>query len=366
MAAPRFHTLEIEAVRQQTPDAVAISFAIPEDLSDAFAFTPGQYLTLRADIDGEDMRRSYSICSSLDETDRRTVGVKHIEDGRFSGFAQGLKKGDRIKVMPPQGRFTAPIGGTHDYLLLAAGSGITPCLSIAKSVLAGEPHSTVTLLYANRNSSSVMFLDELNDLKDRYTTRFTLLHVMGREIQDVEIMNGRLDAAKLETLAAHGLIDPKHADAIYVCGPEPMIRSVSAALASMGVTQDRLKFELFTPAPGSAPKPVAANGAPINGAKTNGAAHGSSVEIILDGARRMITVDAKADTVLTAATRAGLDLPYSCAGGMCCTCRCKIVEGTASMDENYSLEPWEIAAGFTLACQSRPTTERLVLDFDAQ
>ena len=361
MAAPRFHTLEIAAVRNETPDAVAITFAIPEDSRDAFAFLPGQYLTLRAEVDGEDMRRSYSICSALGETGHRTVGVKRIEDGRFSSFAQTLKAGDRIEVMPPQGRFTAQIGGDHDYLLLAAGSGITPCLSIAKSVLAGEPDSTVTLLYANRNSASVMFRDDLNDLKDRYTTRFTLLHVMDEETQDVEIMNGRLDAEKLESLADLRVIDPKSADAIYICGPEPMIRSASSALANLGVDEDRIKFELFTPAPGAKPATAKTNGAAVNGAK-----HGASVEIILDGARRTIEVDAGQDTVLTAAMKAGLDLPYSCAGGMCCTCRCRIVEGAATMDENFSLEPWEIEAGFTLSCQARPDTDRLVLDFDAQ
>lgn len=365
MAAPRFHELEIAAVRNETPDAVAITFAIPDDQSDTFAFLPGQYLTLRADIGGEDMRRSYSICSPLQEAGRRTVGVKRIEDGRFSGFAQTLKAGDRIKVMPPQGRFTAEIGGSHDYLLLAAGSGITPCLSIAKSVLAGEPDSTVTLLYANRNSASVMFRDDLNDLKDRYTTRFTLTHVMDEEVQEVEIMNGRLDAAKLESLAELGVIDPKSADAIYICGPEPMIRSASTAMAALGVDEDKIKFELFTPAPGSTPKPKPA-AASANGTDMNGSKHGASVDIILDGARRTIEVDSGTDTVLTAAMKAGMDLPYSCAGGMCCTCRCRIVEGAATMDENFSLEPWEIEAGFTLSCQARPDTDRLVLDFDAQ
>lgn len=361
MAAPRFHELEIAAVRRETPDAVAITFAIPEDLGDAFAFVPGQYLTLRADVSGQDMRRSYSICSPLSETGQRTVGVKHIENGRFSGFAQTLKKGDRVQVMPPQGRFTAEIGGRHDYLLLAAGSGITPCLSIAKSVLAGEPQSTVTLLYANRNSSSVMFLDDLNDLKDRYTGRFTLTHVLDEEIQDVEIMNGRLDAEKLAILAEHGLIDPKSADAVYICGPEPMIRGASAAMRELGVAEDRIKFELFTPAADAAPAPAP---------KANGAVHaasrGAKVDIILDGARRSIEVNAATDTILTAAEKSGLDIPYSCAGGMCCTCRCRIVEGAAAMDQNFSLEPWEIEAGFTLACQSRPTGERLVLDFDDQ
>lgn len=359
MAAPRFHELEIAAVRNETPDAVAITFAIPDDLGDTFAFVPGQYLTLRADIGGQDMRRSYSICSPLSEAGQRTVGVKHIENGRFSGFAQTLKKGDRVQVMPPQGRFTAQIGGAHDYLLLAAGSGITPCLSIAKSVLAGEPESTVTLLYANRNSSSVMFLDDLNDLKDRYTGRFTLLHVLDEEIQEIEVMNGRLDAEKLETLASHGLINPKSADAVYICGPEPMIRSASAAMAALGVDEDRIKFELFTPAADAAP-------APAPKPKANGATYGAKVDIVLDGARRSIEVNAATDTILTAAEKSGLDIPYSCAGGMCCTCRCRIIEGEASMDQNFSLEPWEIEAGFTLACQSRPTGDRLVLDFDDQ
>ncbi|MEQ8479485.1 MAG: 2Fe-2S iron-sulfur cluster-binding protein [Hoeflea sp.] len=366
MAAPRFHELEIVKVRSETPDAVAISFAIPDELEDVFAFTPGQYLTLRADIGGEDLRRSYSICSALSETGRRTVGVKRIADGRFSGFAQTLRAGDRIEVMPPQGRFTAEIGGDHDYLLLAAGSGITPCLSIAKSVLAGEPKSTVTLLYANRNSASVMFRDDLNDLKDRYTTRFTLVHVMDEEVQDVEIMNGRLDAEKLESLAKLRVIDPKSADAIYICGPEPMIRSASAAMAALGVDGDRIRFELFTPAPGAKPAPARSDGAAVTATATGGAGQGAAVEIILDGARRTIRVDARSDTVLSAARKAGLDLPWSCAGGMCCTCRCRIVEGAATMDENFSLEPWEIEAGFTLSCQTRPGTEKLVLDFDAQ
>ncbi|WP_422370705.1 2Fe-2S iron-sulfur cluster-binding protein [Hoeflea sp.] len=366
MAAPRFHQLEILKVRTETPDAVAISFAIPHELEDVFAFTPGQYLTLRAEIDGEDMRRSYSICSALTERGHRTVGVKRIAEGRFSGFAQTLKPGDRIEVMPPQGRFTAEIGGDHDYLLLAAGSGITPCLSIAKSVLAGEPGSTVTLLYANRNSANVMFRDDLNDLKDRYTTRFTLVHVMDEETQDVDIMNGRLDAEKLETLAKLRVIEPKSADAIYICGPEPMIRSASAAMATLGVDEDKIRFELFTPAPGARPAPAKTNGTAVNGAAINGKGQGAAVEIILDGSRRTIRVDASADTVLTAAQKAGLDLPYSCAGGMCCTCRCRIVEGAATMDENFSLEPWEIEAGFTLSCQARPDTEKLVLDFDAQ
>jgi ring-1,2-phenylacetyl-CoA epoxidase subunit PaaE len=292
------------------------------------------------------------------------VGVKKVAGGRFSSFAQTLNlpatthPGDAAAGPFHRSRSAA----TTTTLCWPRAPASRPVLSIAKSVLAGEPDSSVTLLYANRNSASVMFRDDLNDLKDRYTTRFTLLHVMDEETQDVEIMNGRLDAEKLENLAALGVIDPKAADAIYICGPEPMIRSASTAMAALGVDEDKIKFELFTPAPGSAPRPAPAKA----NAAANGAKHGASVEIILDGARRTIEVDASADTVLTAAMKAGLDLPYSCAGGMCCTCRCRIVEGAATMDENFSLEPWEIEAGFTLSCQARPDTEKLVLDFDAQ
>jgi ring-1,2-phenylacetyl-CoA epoxidase subunit PaaE len=255
MAAPRFHELEIAAVRNETPDAVAITFAIPEDLGDAFAFVPGQYLTLRAEVGGQDMRRSYSICSPLErERPPHRRRQAHRERPLF-GFAQTLKSRRPHPGDAAAGPLHRRDRRRHDYLLLAAGSGITPCLSIAKSVLAGEPESTVTLLYANRNSSSVMFRDDLNDLKDRYTTRFTLLHVMDEETQDVEIMNGRLDAEKLETLASHGVIDPKSADAIYICGPEPMIRSASPRWPRWASTRTRIKFELFTPAPDAMPRP---------------------------------------------------------------------------------------------------------------
>lgn len=355
MAAPRFHELTLADVRPETADAVALSFEIPEDLREAYAFTPGQYLTLRTKIDGEDVRRSYSICSPLG-SETLDVGVKRIEGGRFSSHALTLSPGDRLEVMTPQGRFTAPVGGAHTYLLLAAGSGITPMVSIARSVLEGEPDSTVTLCYANRTTDSVMFRTELDDLKDRFLTRFLLTHVMDEEAQDVELFNGRLDAEKLETLATRGLITPAEYDAIYICGPQPMIEAASVALKALGAPEDRLKYELFTP---SGAPPVASARA------SERPAEGTEIEVVLDGARRAFRLTADDEGVIDAAARAGLDLPYSCANGMCATCRCKLAEGEADMAQNFSLEPWEQEAGFILACQAQPRSERIVLDFDA-
>ncbi|MFN3260983.1 MAG: 2Fe-2S iron-sulfur cluster-binding protein [Pikeienuella sp.] len=355
MAAPRFHRLTLEAVRPETAEAVALRFAVPDALREAYAFTPGQYLTLRADIGGRDVRRSYSISSPLGAAFLE-VGVKRIEGGAFSGFAQGLKAGDALDVMTPQGRFVAPVGGRHDYLLLAAGSGVTPMVSIARSVLEGEPESRVALLYANRATDTVMFREAFEDLKDRFLTRFRITHVMDEEAQDFELFNGRLDGEKLATMATRGLIDPAAFDAVFVCGPQPMIRAATEALLALGVEEARIRHELFTPE-GAPPVASAA-------AKPRAAA-AARIEVVLDGARRGFGIDPAAETVLEAAHRAGLELPYSCAGGMCCTCRCKVVEGDAAMDVNYSLEPWEIEAGYTLACQTRPKGARLVLDFDA-
>lgn len=354
MAAPRFHDLEIAAIRAETADAVALQFAIPAELEAEFAFTPGQYLTLRADIDGEDVRRSYSICSPLGG-EALEVGVKRIEGGAFSSYAQGLRPGDTLKVMTPQGRFMAPVGGSHDYLLLAAGSGVTPMVSIARSVLEGEPDSTVTMLYANRTTESVMFKQALEDLKDRFLTRFLLTHVMDEEAQEFELFNGRIDAEKLETLATRGLIDPASYDAVFICGPQPMTDAATAALKEMGVAEDKIRQELFTPAGGLPTASARQATAPEGGAK---------VSVVLDGASRSFRMN-EGDSLLDAATKAGLDLPYSCANGMCATCRCKLSAGEADMIQNFSLEPWETEAGFVLACQTRPVSDAITLDFDA-
>ncbi len=355
----RFHELKVAAIARETSEAVAIAFEIPQELKEIFAFQPGQYLTLSASIDGEEARRSYSICSAPGEATLR-VGVKRVADGRFSSFVnEKLSVGDTIRVMPPEGRFTSLAGERHDYILIAAGSGITPMLSIAKTVLAHEPDSTITLIYGNRSTDTIMFREELEDLKDRNLRRFSLVHLLSREAQDVELLNGRIDGERIVELARRGLIDPAGADGIFLCGPGEMIDSVSASLAALGIAQDRIRFERFT-ASGDAPAPP-----PRSARAEEAAAQGVQVEVVVDGMRRSFAMRDGDATVLDAAHRAGLELPYSCAGGMCCTCRCRIAEGEAEMAVNYSLQPWEIEAGFTLACQTRPTTQKLVLDFDA-
>lgn len=353
MSKPRFHTLTISAVEHTTDDAVVLTFDVPDDLAQAYRFTPGQYLTLRDVVDGNDIRRSYSICSALG--DDLQVGVKAIENGVFSQHAQTLKPGDTLQVMTPEGRFLAPPGAGNNYLLLAAGSGITPMMSIARSTLEGEPDSQVSLLYANRTTDSVMFRGDIEALKDRFMTRFLLTHVMDEELQDVDLFNGRLDAEKLDTLATRGLIDPASYTAIYICGPQPMIEAASAALEALGAPKDRIRYELFTP-PG---------GLPIASAKAQTrAVDGAKIQITVDGATRQFPL-AEDQTMVRAAELAGVEFPYSCNNGMCATCRCKLVSGEAEMAQNFSLEPWEMDAGFVLACQLRAKSDHVALDFDA-
>ena len=356
--ASRFHQLTIAEIVRQTPDAVSLALVLPDRLRDRFHFDPGQYLTLAARVEGEEIRRSYSICSMPGESCLR-VGVKKIPGGRFSCFVnERLGPGDTIRVMSPQGRFTAPIGGRHDYLLIAAGSGITPILSIARTVLTHEPDSTITLLYGNRTSNSIMFHEELEDLKDSHLHRFKLVNLLSREHQDSAILNGRIDGGRIGELTGRGVIDPLGADGVYICGPGAMIDETMHTLTAMGVEPERLACERFV-ADGA--RPAQDIGVPAL-PRCPGAA--SAVECVLDGVHRSFSMGEADRSVLDAAQAAGIELPYSCAGGMCCTCRCRIVEGAAEMAVNYSLQPWEIAAGYTLACQSRPTTRRLVLDFD--
>ena len=347
-----FHDLTIRDVLRETPDSVAISFDVPPALTDAFVWVPGQYLTLRATVDGQDIRRSYSIASLPGKP--LTVGVKHVDGGAFSSFAQGLKAGDHLQVMPPEGRFTCT--AEERLVLIAAGSGVTPMVAIAADALARG--AEVTLIYGNRNTGSIMFRAALDGLKDRYVDRFTLIHILSREPQDVALLNGRITGDKVAALARAGAVDLAGADGVFLCGPGDMIDDVAGMLDGLGIPKTRVHFERFFQA-GETPR------APRSAAAEAAAAHGVTVEVLLDGARKQFTVEAGDDNVIAAAERQGLELPYSCKGGMCCTCRCKVAEGSAEMAVNYSLEPWELEAGFTLACQARPTSDRLVLDFDA-
>jgi len=347
-----FHDLTISAVRAETDCAVAISFAVPEDLADAYAYQPGQYLTLRAEVDGQDIRRSYSIASAPGED--LTVGVKAVEGGAFSTFAQNLKPGQTLRVMQPEGRFVTK--DVRNVVLIAAGSGITPMMSMAADVL--EKGGDVTLIYGNQRTDTIMFRDALDGLKDRYLDLFTLLHVLSREPQDVTILSGRVTGEKVVELGRAGAVDLTGAEGIFLCGPGEMIDDVTAALTSADIAPERIHFERFTQ-DGEAPR------APKSAQAQAAAASGVAVEVMLDGTRRIFQFEAEDDTIVDAAARQGLELPFSCKGGMCCTCRCKVAEGNAEMAVNYSLQPWELDAGFTLACQARPTSEKLVLDFDA-
>lgn len=351
----KFHEIQVADIERLTQNAVAISLAIPEALQDEFQFLPGQYLTIEVDIDGKPQRRSYSICSSVHDAHLK-IGVKKVEQGLVSSFINDqLKVGDKLNLMQPDGRFTVSLGNQRRLLLLASGSGITPCLAIAKSVLEREPDSEITLVYGNRSVSSMMFRDELSDLKDTHTSRFSAFYLMSRESQDSSLLNGRLDAEKLKQFVSTGLLDVHSFDAAYLCGPQEMIEAASTYLQEAGMPAANIKFELF----GTADK------ARKQKANQKSAHDGAFVDIILDGSQKKISIDGSTQTILTAAQSAGLDLPFSCAGGMCCTCRCKIIEGEAEMDVNYSLEDWEIEAGFTLACQARPKSKTLKLDFDA-
>ena len=341
-----FHSLTLSDVRAEPGDAVVLSFAVPQTLADAFTFEAGQYLTLRARVDGQDVRRSYSIASAPGKG--LSVGVKRVSGGVFSEFAMGLHPGDPIDVMPPQGRFTRK--GARDLLLIAAGSGVTPMVALASEAL--DAGGSVTLVLGNRYASGVMLGEALQQLKDRHLSRFTLIHILSRDSAEAPITSGRIDADKLRDLAKEGLITPTKAEGVFFCGPGDMIETGREALIQMGVPAGRLHDERFASASPAKPK-----------TDTPKPPKGAEVEIILDGARLVVPITDQ--TVLEAAAARGLELPYSCAGGMCSTCRCKVVEGEAAMDVNYSLEPWETDAGFVLACQTRPVGKRLVLDFDA-
>lgn len=356
--AAEFHDLAIKDVKRQTENSVAIAFRVPDELKDIFSFSPGQYLTLRADIDGRDTRRSYSICSSPGQD--LTVGIKQVEGGKFSSFAQLLKPGAKLQVMPPQGRFVCEPDGRarRQFLLIAAGSGITPILSIAGSILEKEPLSSVTLVYGNRQSSSIMFRHELEDLKDRFIQRFHMYHVLSQEARDVELFQGRIDENRICAMTTAGIINPVSCDGVYICGPYAMAEEIKNCLIQSGVSDSKVHVELFDVPEDDKPTTI-----PIETKKA--IEEGVRVEFILDGLTRSFAITDVKDTVLNGAEKSGYDLPFSCAGGMCATCRCKVIEGEAVMDKNFSLDDWELEAGFVLACQSRPKSEKLVLDFDA-
>ena len=355
MAAPRFHRLTISDVRRETPDAVSLAFAVPERLARAYRFLPGQYLTPRAAIGGAEIRRSYSICSGLDDGELR-VAVKRVAGGAFSNFVHDrLKPGDEIDVMTPAGQFTVPLDprAARVMVAVACGSGITPILSLVKSVLAREPGSQFILLYGNRTSRDIMFAEVLAALKDRYLDRLSVTHALSREMQDLPVLQGRLDRARIELLL-RGVPRIDHA---FLCGPAAMMDAAGAIFAELGVAPERIHCEYFTPGAGGQAAPAPPRIEPS-------AEPTAIAEIIIDGRHHEVPLP-DGVSVIDAARAQGLELPFSCKGGMCCSCRARLVSGKAEMAVNYSLQPWEIEAGFILTCQARPLTPRLVLDYDA-
>lgn len=356
-----FHSLRVASVAKNTRDAVVLTFDVPNDLRETFKFRPGQYLTLRTFLDGQELRRSYSICAAPGDGQLR-VAVKRLNDGAFSTWAnQSLQAGDTLEVMAPDGNFTIEFSPEHArrYAAFAVGSGITPILSLVKTALDTEPSSSFTLFFGNRASSAVLFREEIEDLKNRYMSRFSLVYIMSREHQDIDLFNGRLDGEKVRQLL-NVWMDPSTIDYAFVCGPQDMTESVSQALKEKGLDASRIKFELF-----GSPKGPRALRTGHDARKAPGADQ-CQVTVVYEGVTRTLTIDKNKDSVLDSALAQGIELPYSCKGGVCSTCRCKVVEGEVDMDANFALEDYEVKRGFILSCQSFPVTDKLVIDFDQE
>ena len=353
----KFHRLQVARVERETRDAIAVTFTVPDALREQFRYAPGQHLTLRADVAGQDLRRSYSICSAVQD-DTLRIAVKKAPGGAFSTWAnEALRAGVAIDVMPPMGHFNVPLdpSAAHRYVGFAAGSGITPLLSIVKTTLAVEPATTFTLFYGNRASGTVMFREELAALKDTYLTRFNLVHVLSREAQDIELLHGRIDAARTAALLDHW-VPPGNIDAVFVCGPEGMMDAVVSALRARDYPESKIRIERFA---ASIPKHTHVARPLPEAAHTE-----CEVTVVQDGSRKSYLLTKGDDNILDAGLRNGLDLPYSCKGGVCSTCRCRLLEGEVDMDVNFALEDYEVARGFILACQSYPVTDKVVVDFD--
>ena len=354
-----FHSLRVARVRKETDDCVSIVFDVPAELEELFRFHQGQSLTVRKTLNGEETRRTYSICSAPSDRLLR-VAVKRVEGGIFSTWANDeLKEGEHIDVMPPVGKFYTPLDPAQSkhYLAFAAGSGITPVLSLIKTTLLTEPRSQFTLVYGNRTRNSIIFKEELETLKDKFIDRFRMYHVLSRETTDTPIGSGRIDSEKLE-LFFKKLIDIRSIDEYFLCGPEEMIFCIKGYLSARNVAADHIHFELFT-IPGQKKSTV-----DTSGSEEKSAGPVASVSVKLDGISFDFDLEFEGETILDAALKQGADLPYACKGGVCTTCKARLTHGTVKMDENWGLEPDEVDQGFILTCQSHPTSEKIVVDFD--
>jgi ring-1,2-phenylacetyl-CoA epoxidase subunit PaaE len=358
-SSPAFHPLAIADVRRETADAISVRFAVPAALRDAYRFAQGQFITLKAMVDGEELRRSYSVCCAVSDYERHgelRVGIKRIEGGRFSGFAAAtFRPGMVIDVMTPDGRFFTPVDAAHrkHYVAFAGGSGITPVLSNIRTLLESEPASRFSLIYGNRSVASIMFAEELEELKNRHLGRLALYHVISDEPQEVALFNGLLDAERCAQFL-EALVPADTIDEAFICGPGPMMDAAESALMAAGVAREKIHVERFgTPLPAAGPRRVADAGAPS-----------AQVQLIQHGKARALRVPFDGEALLDAGLAAGMDLPYACKGGVCCTCRARVLEGEVRMERNFSLEPHETARGFVLTCQAHPLTARVVVSYD--
>ncbi|MCS5572913.1 MAG: phenylacetate-CoA oxygenase/reductase subunit PaaK [Pseudomonadales bacterium] len=361
MADISFCELTVASVTPETDEAVCIGFAVPDSLRDQFRYAPGQYLTLQMEIDGEDVRRSYSICSGINDLEMR-IAIKRVTGGVFSNFANDtIRAGDVVRVIAPQGSFGASLDPVNakKYLFIAAGSGITPVISNVKSILQEEPGSRVTLVYGNQRTHTIMFREALSFLKNRFMNRLHWVNILSREDQGCELLNGRLDSAKGDQLNQR-LINLGSFDEYFICGPESMASEISRGLRSIGVAADNIHYELFASSAEDAQRVIAKHHARAE----SFAGRLSEVTIIVDGRSFGFSLAADGENLLDSGIKQGLDLPFSCKGGVCSTCRAKLVEGEVDMDITHGLEANEIENGYILACQAHPISDKVVLDFD--
>ncbi len=364
MTAFKFHDLQVANITPEAAGAVAITLQVPTELQSGFNFKAGQFLTLRATIEGNDVRRSYSISSSensFKQNGTLEVGIRPAQGGVFSNWAATqLKVGDVLRVMPADGRFVVQRPRAIHRVGFAAGSGITPILSILATTLEQQPESKFTLVYGNRRMDSVMFNEALQDLKDRYPNRLTLIHVLSRQAQEVPLLEGRIDAAKVKEIVS-SLLPAASMDEVFICGPEAMIETTEKALIEVGVPARNIRTERFTSPtlkalPANERKQVVLGHAPESKGEV-------ALTIVLDGKKHQMQMSSN-DKILDVALAAGLDLPYSCKGGVCCTCRAKVMQGSVVMEKNFTLEKWEAEQGFVLSCQAKPTCKEVVMSFD--
>ena len=353
-----FHPLRVRKIIKETDQCVSVEFEVPEKLAGAFEFKHGQSLTMRTILNGEEVRRTYSLCSSpLD--DKWKVAIKKVEGGLFSSFAnEVLKSGDVLEVMEPVGKFYTELDPSHKkhYLAFAAGSGITPVISIIKTTLRTEPHSRFTLVYGNRSRSSIIFFEELEGLKNTFIDRFNLINILSRERTDSAVNFGRIDIGKLTELEK--LVDYKKMDEIFICGPEEMIFCIKNFLEQKEIPEKKIHFELFTTS-GQKKSKVKTEKSKVESGPQ------SKITVKLDGRSFDFGLSLYSDTtILDAALKQGADLPFACKGGMCCTCKAKLTEGEVEMDVHWGLEHGEIEQGYILTCQSHPKTEKVIVDFD--